>query len=883
MSMTAEDILPGALVYYPKHGLSVVVGKKTIDLSQLPGVTGPASYDVWELRVIDNPHTPISIPSNKILTSGIRKPASKEEILAAMTDILDIKGSRVLHLHGDKEKQLQPKLSASVPKEVALALTTLTAKHKGTAIHFGSLPNTHKMMALNAVKLLADDLSMASGLSFGAAKSHIAELSLSKAYLPVWPPQALSPKEPKLDEDTFLEAFGITFEQAMDLDANPPKVPEKSNAPDGRVKDTLTQILVTSIDEGSSTGIPTDVKRFFIKHPEYQRAFEEVAQSSPLRGLNKKAMEIAIKTLQLNEFYVLAWHVLVKPEARKTLEDISGHLNISVSDAVSLREKAISKFKQEAINAKREDLIRQVQNDISYTHNLAHNLTSDEGISESVSAEDGKISILQQNKRLYDELEPITPSRGPVKGGFHLAGAYLRPEEFKIFSSVFLLRTDHCQTLESYAQTNGLRLDAARLLLQGAVRTFGHMAQKHHRTSYITNGMVEICPELAELRKTREQIAKTDISDFDEIIKPELKPFVEREIGNISSTGVASKLFKIASCMLTPDTFRVYVPVELRRKELQISLETVAQELGLSMPDAVALRDQAIDIIQSELDRQGYVFKNAFRALTSSTCPAKKAAKAPDVVWAQPAKDVETPHSGNDVTSDTHTGRCEDDIYAGIKINGFDSKSLGELGEIYQRQGKLDLALAFYGAANDLSDNDPKLRAKLEIIEDICNTAYDPEAHFATAESFIQAKLNEGIEQPIPFIQDHEPSEEPAEVIEPSSSHRSRSERVFATATHERIPQVTYAIPAEALVFGQRLKMTFNYCSNGSMEVTLEVEVAAASASKPNGSARHHNAANGKGNGMLRAEFHQDGSTATVSVFSDARNDESGEPKPKVS
>lgn len=751
--------VPGSFVYTAGRGLGILLGKKTMIIESL----GDSRHSFWDIRGLRNLQSPHAIPVEKINNGSIRSLANKETLIAAFDRIINPTPLGNIS-HSSRVSTFTKGVASANPSDVAQVIGALTKRYRDGKSTILSVSKQDRDIVEQAADLLADDLAMASGLSFAAAVEHIYHLAFSAKPANLWPLQARDAKPSMLDEETFKTAFGIDFDQAEDLDTYHPVIePKDIVTPDGRSRDKSTQSILSFLERGAATVMSPKLQKNLGRNLHMQPLFQEIAALSPSHGIAKTALEFAFMHLGPKQIQALAYTDLVRADERLSPSDLAVKLAISEDDAETL----IVQSRQHYIDAAEKKNKRIFADLIGKTK--MDRVEQDIKVKPyQYSTKDQETKCSEENKDTYALYTASVSDRGPGRGSFELAAATMDAHSFAVITPLYFIARDKRPTMEELAKKMNVSNTQIEQDVKKAIKEFADQAVAIERRTYISLDMAAVNPDVAELRVARQWKKKSNEA-------------VLLEEG--SSPSGASK----------PQTFTSPKSID-EEDELSPEIEAITEEQPASENNTQPHEEPEIEII----DRN-----------------------TPDIDLKQNVPD-------------------EDDVLDHIRNNGFDSKSLENLGVIYEAKNEWQHALYLYGAALDLNeDGDLWLGQRVERMEEKLGYQYSTEKHFSFIETFIQERLdNVPLEDNIinaEFVEVS--SEESPATSEPQQNYifeqphpADQSNR--QTTPAQVLPRISYGIPAEALVPGQRLKMVFTQSHNGSMEVTMEVEIVKAEGGK---------------------------------------------------
>lgn len=315
-----------------------------------------------------------------------------------------------------------------------------------------------------------------------------------------------------------------------------------------------------------------------------------------------------------------------------------------------------------------------------------------------------------------------------------------------------------------------------------------------------------------ELKETGQDVRIQDIPDI---------------LSVLPSRGPTRGAFFLIKDELDDETLKAFTLVFLSQRELRETIESYSAKAGL--PEE-ALRDilkVATLTFAEKAATAGYAYyiTQEMRSLYPDVekYAAEKRQRAKRVRKGEAdkneAQEESADHIDNADITDLGVDHDENGLIERIRIHGFDEESLKALGSCYEKRDDLHAALRFYGAALDLSENgalDHRTLQKLHAIQERLGYVYDTDIHFSELEMHLQERMN----TPEDDILDM-----PAIGYNPVSNTESSGLERENHKANTSLPHVTYAIPAEALKPGQRLKMTFTSSASGALEVTMEVQI----------------------------------------------------------
>ncbi len=696
--MQSEELEPGHIVYYAGHGLSVVVGKKHFSY---PGM-GAVKQSAFEVRNIRNMDVPISILESRVSPSVMRFPASKEMLM----DALDIaRQKKFIPLpFSNIEKDATKTLALNDPKDIALTIRSLLAPYDALDKSLADVTFANRKLVLKGIDLLADDLSMASGLTFGASKDHILSLFATSKPMDVWPALAQEEKPILLEDQVFENAFGITREQALDLDKNPIKT--APGRQDGRVRNEAQLIINAALEQNAASKISDAVKKHLAERPNKQDGFNKILSFAPKRGEAREMLDFAFLKLEEKFFKALSLYALVKAEHRHSISQIADVMALPEEKVSAIINEAAQLYIKAAKNGKRMHYISTFEQNISDAQ--VGSVVKEAQMSMRPVEKDAPSDVFDETK--HSALLSIISDRGPMKGSFVLVADILPADQLKAFAAVLLSKKENRVTIASFAETEGLVESAVRQSLKEALLVFREKAVEANRATYITKEMCEICPEISD-----------------------------------------SLVFRMRAKQ-----------VEEKTEFYTDGKNDEPSERNENSTLHYSLREEIQSDILLEVSE-------------------------------------------------------EDALICRMRENSFDAEILAALGSIYKEKGDIHGAIRLYGAALDLADDiDYAVSQNLQKLEGEAGYNYSSDVHFSELEMHLQERMNERLGVRPDFANNFSQTQDEP-VIHSDVFDRAPSD--------QKVPHVTYAIPAEALKVGQRLKMVFKQTASGELEVSMEVEL----------------------------------------------------------
>ena len=792
--MKTADLRTGLIVYKNGHGITIVVGKKTATI-------GGQQINTWELRALNNIGVSISVPQGRTETSGLRHFFDRD----GLSESLALLANRKQHFKNSLKHNtdnLDDLINSGNPKDIAFAIRKIFHTYNIKNKSMNTAQQKIAELAKRAITLLAEDLSMASGLSIPAARDHIFDLVLAERAIDVWPIQAKAAKSNIIDADVFEEVFQITLAQADDLNRYPPIITLRGGAQNGNK--STTQEIINFLERESAAKISKAVKSFLPSHEGKQVYFQEIIPLATQWGSSREAIQFALTHLSdANEFYALSAYFLVRENARMSLPEIAQKLNIPETDMKDILDSAIKNFKDSA----------QLKRETSLLSLITKKMETIKMGAETKNAERGS---------LYEESSALVADKGFNRYMFSFAADALTDEQLNLMTHKFFAKYENRKTDEQLAELYGITSAELAKRTQDSILALTRKAVETDKHSYITRDMLEMCPEAMSLfeggkkaRQTSSSFARASKRD-----KEDLVDLIQAETGNMPGAGFNALLYKIARQNFTREMFAVYIPSDLRIKNFRETLKDVAQRLGISLEQAKIIRNQAIHLLETQILKSGIEKpKSKFKALIPSTL----------------SRSATNQNTATPVHEFTETDNCseeEESLYNNMRSHGYDGATLSALAFIHEQRGDIVHALYLYGAASDLSESEDETIAQgLQRLENENGYKYDSETHFPLIESYLQDRLNGATESVNIKNEFNNPKSEheedvviDAEFVEVEKVQPSQTEGVRGSRDSiSPQPRPSFSLPPEIFRSGQKLVMTFNDVGGG-LAVTLELK-----------------------------------------------------------
>ncbi len=608
----------GEYIFYPDRGLSVVGGIKE---EEVVGV----KFQGVVIRPINDLQSPITIPLNKLQTSKIRKVATAEEMERALNVLKEQsvtnKGTRWIH----RKKQIEEAISSNDIERIAEVVKDSIIPFRNNKLALNELSYSEAQLFEKALDILADHLAFNSGLSRSNAIEHIKTLAHKPRKTDLWPAQKSAPLSTVMSDADFEDLFGVTKEAAsvgeinFEVKGESALVKAKTHKKGGSTNVTMKRPTQSGARKSSDEALRI-TKKDQQKDDVYRREIRHYAGG----GVSAKAFEFALVRLEPRQAEILSMFMTRPAQHRMTTGDIAKHFELDEDVVKSIITQSMNNLRKYAQYDRKISLMNRMSAWYSSLTKAAPDLV-------------GR-NVKPENKAFFDQEinADSMPSRGTPKAAFLDAAQLLDQHEFEIITLLKIRMPDYRLTLEQVAEKYNISVERVIEIHDQAAKKLRASAEERRQGKGFTR-MPSVYQDWASFveKPTPNKVPKSVF------VLEHNQDMFDQELaqGNVVTTGRLKSAFETSAGLLEEDEFEVMMKLELRSPRKRQSLDSIADEMGITRDEVIRIRDRAAEKLSKHFDENHSSWSNGTKFRVH--LPWEEAQLSPSAkAWAAKNEDV---------------------------------------------------------------------------------------------------------------------------------------------------------------------------------------------------------------------------------------------------
>lgn len=369
----------------------------------------------------------------------------------------------------------------------------------------------------------------------------------------------------------------------------------------------------------------------------------------PKGAIIRQVFLIAGKTLQPDEFLIVSQHGLRAQKSRMTMSQIAADRDISIEEAISLRNRA-SKNLDAAIPNKTErvssvGVFRTYVPPVERTPSVSAPKPPRVSKPKLTKEERLLARMLEHNRSSAAAELPHLPKGAVIRHVFSIAGKTLQPNEFLIVSQHDLRARKSRMKLSQIAANQGISVEAAVSLRNRAAENLSAaIPDKSERVSKVGVFRAYVPPVEKPPRLPKQKPPKEDKTLL--AIPEGNRSLFKSETLHAPLRGPMRGIFIAAFSSLEGAGLKILSQHDLRLRERRKSIQDIAADMGIGVEEVVSLRNAAAAKLDAAMPDKNkmIVTQSAFRAYVPPVerMPSMRAIKEPRAPKARILKENKT-------------------------------------------------------------------------------------------------------------------------------------------------------------------------------------------------------------------------------------------------